>query len=69
MALEAGFLDLHFPFLDYTHASKPYTSPQTWQEEESMPMRNSAYLYCCGESRGLLLPLLLTCSTVLLTSS
>lgn len=28
-----------------------------------------ADLYCCGDRRGLLLPLLLTCSTVLLTSS
>lgn len=33
------------------------------------PVRGQADLYCCGDRRGLLLPLLLTCSTVLLTSS
>lgn len=34
-----------------------------------LPPRPPTNLYCCGDRRGLLLPLLLTCSTVLLTSS
>lgn len=41
-------------------------------EEKKKPsalVRLRSYLYCCGLSVGLQLPLLLTCSTVELTSS
>lgn len=47
----------------------PLLQPHTPQERGCPPSPRPTNLYCCGDRRGLLLPLLLTCSTVLLTSS
>lgn len=51
-------------------SSKPSNNPVTPTSTVPLPLAGGqADLYCCGDRRGLLLPLLLTCSTVLLTSS
>lgn len=63
-----GNEQLPAPVVPPSFSSKPSSSPVA---PTSITPRSlgRADLYCCGDRCGLLLPLLLTCSTVLLTSS
>ena len=65
-----GNKQLPVPDVPPSLSSKPSSSPVTPTSAVPHPLApGQADLYCCGDRRGLLLPLLLTCSTVLLTSS